>query len=243
MNFDLALFEATLSKSIRAWGLSCSQEALDLMGQFALQIIEVNQGLNLTRILEPEEMAIKNFLDSLSLLLMEWPQELSCLDVGTGAGFPGIPLAMCRSQWSLVLLDSLRKRLNFLEDVAGKLRINNVSTLHARAEDAGQDGNQRESYDLVVSRAVASLPVLLELCSPLVKVGGHFVAFKASEADLEVAQSTVALRELNVELEQTFPIELPLAMGERRLLVFRKTKRTPASYPRRPGLPAKRPLS
>lgn len=242
MSFDLALFNSTLTEGLQTWGLACSSGELAQMGQFALKIIEVNRGLNLTRILEPEEMAIKNFLDSLSLLLLEWPEQLRCLDVGTGAGFPGMPLALCKPEWSVTLLDSLRKRLNFLEETSLEMGMDNVATLHARAEDAGQDRSQRETYDLVVSRAVASLPVLLELCSPLVTVGGRFVAFKASEAQLEVAQSEPAMRKLKVELEQTFSLELPRGMGERNLLVFRKIKPTPSSYPRRPGLPTKRPL-
>ena len=242
MSFDLGIFETTLRDGLKAWNLPCDAKTLAAMGQFSLEIIEVNQGLNLTRIVEPTEMAVKNFLDSLSLLLLQLPTELNVLDVGTGAGFPGIPLAISRPQWSIVLLDSLRKRLNFLDEASQKLGLDNVVTLHARAEDVGQDAKHRESYDLVVSRAVANLPVLLELCSPLVKVGGRFIAFKSGEARQELTASQVALEKLNMELEQTFDLELPLSMGERTLLVFRKIGETPSVYPRRAGLPSKRPL-
>lgn len=242
MNFDQGLFESTLSTAADQWGLSISKAELAKMVQFAKIVVKVNQTLNLTRIVEPEEMAIKNFLDSLSCLLLDWPAKLRCLDLGTGAGFPGVPLALCRPEWSIVLLDSLRKRLTFLEEASQQLGLANVTTLHARAEDAGQDKKQRESYDLVVSRAVASLPVLLELSTPLLKVGGHFVAFKASEAGAELASSARALKELNVELEQVFPLALPVDMGERNLLVFRKIGATPRLYPRRAGIPNKKPL-
>ena len=242
MEFDVSVFQSALLRGLKDWGLEDLASLLPAFTRFAESIVETNQTLNLTRLVDPEEMAIKNILDSLGLLRLEWPLNLRCLDLGTGAGFPGVPLALCRPGWNLVLLDSLRKRLRFLEEAARDLGLGNVSTLHARAEDAGQDKNHRQTYDLVVSRAVAHLPVLLELAIPLVKVGGCFVAYKSSEADAELRESFGAMAKLNVKVEQVFGAGLPLSMGERSLLVFRKDAPTPSSFPRRAGLPNKQPL-
>lgn len=242
MSYDRSLFDQTLRQGLENWNLHLEEEIFTSMGDFAEMIVKANQSLNLTRLVEPEEMAIKNVLDSLSPLALEWPSTLACLDLGTGAGFPGIPLALTNPDWTIVLLDSLRKRLNFLDGVTEALALSNVSTLHARAEDAGRDGKLREQFDLVVSRAVASLPVLLELCTPFVKVGGCFIAFKASGADKELTLSMKAMKELNTKWEQTFSVELPKEMGERNLLVFRKMAKTAPCYPRRAGVPSKQPL-
>lgn len=242
MNFNFGTFSDTLIQGLRQFGLDKLEDKVALMARFADLVLRTNEELNLTRIVEPEEMALKNFLDSLSLLRLEWPVELRCLDLGTGAGFPGVPLAIAQEKWQVTLLDSLKKRLTFLEAAATELELGNVRTFHARAEDAGRDGTQREQYDLVVSRAVAALPVLLELSVPLVKVGGCFAAYKSADVDDEVASAAKAVRVLRVELEQVFPLELPYGMGRRTLLLFRKTGPTPSSYPRRAGIPAKRPL-
>ncbi len=243
MGFDVKQFQSVLVDGLNEWGLTATvEDKIPVMTRFAEAIVDTNRTLNLTRLVGPEDMAIKNFVDSLALLRLGWPSELSCLDLGTGAGFPGVPLALCEPRWSVMLLDSLRKRLGFLDGTAEDLGITNVQTLHARAEDAGQDRGHRQRYDLVVSRAVASLPVLLELASPLVKVGGHFVAYKSSEASAEVHKSSRAMKVLSVELEQVFEMALPLGMGQRNLLVFRKSGPTPGLYPRRAGLPNKDPL-
>ena len=242
MDFNRDLFQSTLLQGLKAWDLDALQTWIPAITRYVELVLDTNQTLNLTRIVEPEEMAIKNVLDSLALLRLDWPARLSCVDLGTGAGFPGVPLALCRRDWSIVLLDSLRKRLRFLDHAAETMGLTNVVTLHARAEDAGQAKEHREKYDLVVSRAVASLPVLLELASPLVKVQGAFVAYKSGDAPSELEQSSKALRELNMQVEHVFPLELPLFMGERNLLLFRKKATTPPLYPRRPGLPGKQPL-
>lgn len=242
MDFDVTLFQSALLQGLEEWELEELSSSLPAFTRFAESIVETNQTLNLTRLVGPEEMAVKNIVDSLGLLRLEWPLTTSCLDLGTGAGFPGVPLALCRPRWSVVLLDSLRKRLRFLEGAARDLGITNVTTLHARAEDAGQDENHRQTYDLVVSRAVALLPVFLELATPLVKVGGCFVAYKSSEAHTELKESSGAMGKLNVGLEQVFEMDLPFSMGERSLLVFRKYAPTPQAYPRRAGLPNKQPL-
>jgi 16S rRNA (guanine527-N7)-methyltransferase len=151
-------------------------------------------------------------------------------------------LAICRPQWDVVLLDSLRKRLAFLESAMNVLGLNNVSTLHARAEDAARNPAYRDSFDVVVSRAVARLPVLLELCLPFVKVGGVFVAMKGSGVEDEVEESGNALAELNGRVRSTIELSLPAGYGQRALVVVEKTGRTKRMFPRRAGIPAKQPL-
>ncbi|MCK9524341.1 MAG: 16S rRNA (guanine(527)-N(7))-methyltransferase RsmG [Limnochordia bacterium] len=242
MSFEREVFQTALETGLKAWDLEEFTPSLPAFADFAESVVETNQTLNLTRIVEPEEMAIKNFLDSLAVLRLEWPQSVSCLDLGTGAGFPGVPLAIVKREWSFVLLDSLRKRLRFLQGTATSQGLTNLGTLHARAEDAGQDKTHRQGYDLVLSRAVAHLPVLLELATPLTRVGGRFVAYKGSEAVAELKASSQAMKELNLDVELVFDIDLPLEMGARTLLVFRKLRPTPPSYPRKAGIPNKQPL-
>lgn len=242
MDFDVNIFEETLTAGFQEWDIRVSFDELTMMKEYAQTIIKVNQTFNLTRITESREMAIKNFLDSLSCLLLDLGSKLDVLDLGTGAGFPGIPLAIIKPEWSFVLLDSLLKRLNFLDETVKKLNLKNINTMHARAEDAGQSSQFRESFDLVVSRAVASLPVLLELAIPFVKIDGIFIAFKGNDAANELKQSSKALKELNCKVEQSFPLMLPLDMGERNLIVFRKIGATPRLYPRKSGTPNRKPL-
>ena|SRR5690554_6070781 len=236
-------FADTLRRGLVEAGITIEEDVQELLLQYAQQVEEGNRKLNLTRITSPEEMAIKHFVDSLACFKLDLTRsEIHCLDVGTGGGFPGIPLAICCPSWKVVLLDSLRKRLNFLDSASENLRLSNVHTLHARAEDAGQDPSYREKFDLVVSRAVARLPVLLELCVPFVKVGGRFIAMKGAGAREEVEESGNALRKLNCTISQILEFELPDDAGERALIVVDKVGSTNPTYPRRAGTPAKNPL-
>jgi 16S rRNA (guanine527-N7)-methyltransferase len=236
-------FRTALEEGLKELRLSVTEAQADQLARFAALVEEGNRQQNLTRITSPEEMAVKHFVDSLSLFLVDLPHSgARFLDVGTGAGFPGIPLAICRPQWDVVLLDSLRKRLAFLESAMNVLGLNNVSTLHARAEDAARNPAYRDSFDVVVSRAVARLPVLLELCLPFVKVGGVFVAMKGSGVEDEVEESGNALAELNGRVRSTIELSLPAGYGQRTLVVVEKTGRTKQMFPRRAGIPAKQPL-
>ncbi|HHT74091.1 MAG TPA: 16S rRNA (guanine(527)-N(7))-methyltransferase RsmG [Firmicutes bacterium] len=236
-------FRTALEEGLKELRLSVTEAQADQLARFAALVEEGNRQQNLTRITSPEEMAVKHFVDSLSLFLVDLPHSgARFLDVGTGAGFPGIPLAICRPQWDVVLLDSLRKRLAFLESAMNVLGLNNVSTLHARAEDAARNPAYRDSFDVVVSRAVARLPVLLELCLPFVKVGGVFVAMKGSGVEDEVEESGNALAELNGRVRSTIELSLPAGYGQRALVVVEKTGRTKRMFPRRAGIPAKQPL-
>lgn len=236
-------FREALAAGLADLGLHIPQAQQEKLTQFAALVEEGNRRQNLTRITSPQEMAVKHFVDSLSCLLVK-PEEtgVRCLDVGTGPGFPGIPLAICRPGWQVVLLDSLRKRLAFLDSAVKELGLQNTDTVHARAEDAGRDSGFRESFDFVVSRAVARLPILLELCLPFVKVGGMFVAMKGAEGKIEVEESGNALSQLGGAVDNIVEFTLPQGFGERMLIVVQKVNPTKQMFPRRAGIPAKQPL-
>ncbi len=195
------------------------------------ELIEWNKKINLTRIVEPEEVALKHFTDSLVITeYLDIPKKASLIDVGTGAGFPGIPLKIYRDDINLTLLDSLNKRINFLNAVSDKIGIES-KTVHMRAEEAGKDLSYREKYDIVISRAVARLNVLAEYCLPLVKAGGYFAAMKASEYKEEIEEAENAVKTLGGEFYSVNEFKLDNA-GERAVIVIKKIKNTPEQYPR-----------
>jgi len=203
---------------------------------FAL-LAEWNQRVNLTAITEPEEVAAKHFADS--LLPMELiPKGARCVDVGTGAGFPGVPLLIMRPDLSMTLLDSLKKRLAFLETLLGELNLRAVP-VHMRAEDAGRDPAHRARYDVALARAVASASALMEWTAPLVRVGGTALFYKGPKADEELASASRATRLLRLEAEL---VDYNVPWGERRVMLVKKTAPTPKEYPRKAGSAEKNPL-
>lgn len=214
--------------------------------RYAELLIRKNQVMNLTALTEPRDVARLHFADS--LLALPVLQE-SCeaagrdakwMDVGTGAGFPGLVLQMARPCGQVFLLDALAKRLRFLQEVSEACTVPAVTYLHGRAEDYGQNPDYREQMDFVVARAVAALPVLAELCLPLVKVGGRFLAMKGPRAGEEVREA--ALRKLGAEVEAIRELVLPGGEEERSLVVLRKLSPTPRRYPRKAGEPSRAPL-
>ena len=205
-------------------------------------LLEGNKRMNLTRIIEPEEVVIKHFIDSLELLLVCKDVQGPLLDVGTGAGVPGIPLKIARPDLKLTLLDSSKKRVSFLSEVVETLRLPDVDVIHGRAEDYAQQNRYREQYATVVSRAVARLNVLAELCLPFVAVDGHFVAYKGPEGGDELQQEKNAIAQLGGLVGKKWEYQLPETMGDRTLLFFQKKVSTPKKYPRKAGTPEKRPL-
>lgn len=212
-------------------GLKISDIQAEQFEQYYKLLIDWNEKINLTRITEKHEVALKHFADSLAVLnFIDIEKDMSLIDVGTGAGFPGIPLKIYREDINLSLLDSLNKRLNFLNTVANELGIE-VNTIHSRAEDAGKDVNEREHYDIAVSRAVARLNTLLEYCLPLVKVGGRFIAMKAADYKDELKEAENAIKVLGGEIASVNEFELKEA-GERAVIVIKKVKPTPEKYPR-----------
>jgi 16S rRNA (guanine527-N7)-methyltransferase len=201
-----------------------------------------NEKFNLTAIKDAQGVQIKHFLDSLSLLKVLRPAALKLVDVGTGAGFPGLPLKIIYPQIQLTLVEATGKKIAFCEAVVEKLKLSGVQIVKARAEELGQDPAHREQYDWVVARAVAEMPVLAEYLLPLTKRGGHALAQKGEGAPAETQTAEGAVKKLGGELEQIIPVELPGIVETRYLVVFKKIAATPPRFPRRPGVPAKMPL-
>ncbi len=238
------LFPERLVEEAGRLGLALNQEHLARLVEYYRALREWNRRLNLTRIIAWEEVQVAHFLDSLTGVLV-WPAGVppeQVADVGSGAGFPGLPLKVYWPAARLVLVESVGKKAAFLREVAGRLGLEGVTVLAARAEKVGQDSGYRETCDLVVARAVAALPVLLEYALPLTRPGGVFVAYKGREVGEEVAAAVGAMEVLGGRLKEVRPLHLPGMEGPRHLVVVNKVAPSPARYPRRPGVPAKRPL-
>lgn len=221
------------------FGVVLMGEQLQKFVQFGRLLLEGNQRVNLTRITEPREVIIKHFLDS--LVVLPYLSGSKVCDVGTGAGLPGIPLAIAKPELELTLVDSLGKRVDFLKHAAVELGLS-LEAVHARAEDFGRNPHFREAYDAVVSRAVAALPVLAEYALPLLKKGGVFFAYKGSQASVEVEAAQRALDLLGGRLEQVMEFSLGSSAEHRSVVIIRKIKGTPSNYPRKAGLPERKPL-
>ena len=241
------VFEARLKEI----GLSLTDRQYEQFDQYYDILVEWNKVMNLTGITEYEEVNEKHFLDSLSIVKScDMTKVSSLIDVGTGAGFPGIPLKIVFPEIKVVLLDSLNKRIRFLDAVIEKLELKCIKAVHGRAEDYGRDGKYREQYDLCVSRAVANLSTLSEYCLPFVKTGGYFIPYKSgkveeglerAKVEEELAAASGAVKKLGSEVERTEDFLLPNG-DERTLVVIRKNKVLEKRYPRKAGLPGKDPL-
>ncbi len=220
-----------LIKNLAEMGIELTESQLEQFDKYYEMLIDWNKRINLTRITEPEEVAVKHFADSLSLLdCYEIPEGAKVIDVGTGAGFPGIPLKIACPDIKLTLLDSLNKRLVFLKEVCENLGIE-AEILHLRAEEGGRKLQLREKFDLVMSRAVARLNVLSEYCLPYVKKGGNFVAMKGPDAHEEIAEGEIAIEKLGGKIEEVVEFYLPDNSG-RTIVIVGKDKNTPKQYPR-----------
>ncbi len=223
-------------------GLILSEEMFPKFEIFYEELLETNKTLNLTAITEMKEVVLKHFIDSMAVTRFYDFSKKSVMDVGTGAGFPGIPLAILCPSARFVLLDSLKKRLNFIDKILEKCEINNVELLHGRAEDFGRDEKYREKFDFCVSRAVAAMPVLLELCTPFVKVGGTFLSYKSERLEEELKTAGLAMKLLNCKLSAEHEYQLPDMDFFRVYAAFEKEKITPKKYPRQAGKPKREPL-
>lgn len=204
-------------------------------------LIEWNKNINLTAITEPEEIIKKHFIDSLTIS-KNIQKDSSIIDVGTGAGFPGIPLKIVREDINIVLLDALNKRLNFLNEVIKENKLENIETVHFRAEEIGKNKKYREKYDIATSRAVAQLNILVEYLLPLVKIGGKCICMKGSNVEEELKNSKKAITLLGGEIEKIEEFILPDSDIKRNVIIIKKVNSTPAKYPRKPGTPAKEPI-
>jgi 16S rRNA (guanine527-N7)-methyltransferase len=234
----------SLSHGVQQFNLTLNTAQQQAFDTYRRELIAWNEKVNLTRIVEPDEVDVKHFLDSLSIypVLPELPADFSLVDVGTGAGFPGLPLKIALPNIHLTLLESTRKKTIFLQHVVDTLKLPNVTVVTTLAEEAGRQSAHREQYDVAVARAVAVLPVLAEYTLPLVKVGGTVIVQKGQNPADELKSAANALGILGGKIAQVLPVNVPGLDAERHLIVIRKRKPTPKQYPRRPGLPAQTPI-
>lgn len=223
--------------------ISLSEEQLEQFQLFYDFMIEKNKVMNLTAITEEKDVVVKHFIDSISLIkYYSFENVRTVIDMGTGAGFPGIPLAILFPEISFTLMDSLNKRIIYLYELVELLKLKNVICIHSRAEELGRDVHHREKYDICVSRAVASLPVLLEYCIPFLKNNGIFIAYKSLLAEDELSQSENAQKKLNCTLKEKEIFSIPDAEYSRCFLMFQKKQNISKKYPRQNGIPKKNPL-
>ena len=206
-------------------------------------ILQWNEFINLTAIRDPEEFTLKHFVDSAACVLMpEYKKADRIIDVGTGGGFPGVPLALLSPEKEFVLMDSLKKRLKIIDELCESIGIKNIKTLHGRAEDLGRSKEHREKYDFCVSRAVANFSTLSEYCLPLVRVGGYMASYKGAGGELELKEATRAIKLLGGEFERWEKTPLDKDGDEHKIALVKKVNKTASKYPRKSGTPSKEPL-
>lgn len=232
-----------LKKKSEMLDISLSEKQLQQFLSYYEMLIEKNKVMNLTAITEKEEVIDKHFIDSISFnKAMDVTRPLKILDLGTGAGFPGIPLKIAYPNLEITLLDSLNKRIKFLDEVIEALGLEGISTIHGRAEDYAKQASYREQFDICVSRAVANLATLSEYCLPYVKEGGCFISYKSGSVEEELEQSKKAIFELGGKVKEVIAFTLPETDIERTFVVIEKVRKTPKKYPRKAGLPSKEPI-
>ncbi len=232
-----------LEDSLKKLNISIDEDQKSKFSKYYSLLLEKNKVMNLTRITDEEEIIIKHFVDSLMIAkVAEMEKVESLIDVGTGAGFPGIPIKIMWPKIKVTLLDSLDKRVGFLQEVIEELNLEGAEAIHGRAEDFGQDDNYREKFDLCASRAVADLSVLSEYCIPFVKEQGEFVSYKADGSEEEIHNAKNAIEVLGGCLERIATETIPGTDIKRQFAVIRKIEKTDSKYPRKAGKPSKKPL-
>lgn len=233
-------------------GVEIDEATMDKLRDFYEILVETNKSMNLTAITEYEDVLYKHFLDSLLVIRAlkdagfekeaEAFEGAKIADIGTGAGFPGIPLKICFPDIKITLVDSLNKRIRFIQETCGELGLKGVTAVHGRSEELGRNPEYRDSFDFVLSRAVASMPVLAEYCMPFAKKGGMFIAYKAEGVENEAKEAEMAVKKLGGEIKKIIPVPLEGTEIVREFVIIKKIADTPKKYPRKAGTPAKEPL-
>lgn len=239
MNYNLEKFK----NGLQQLHIALSEKQMEQFLQYYELLVEKNKVMNLTAITEFDEVVEKHFLDSVSLTKqMDLHQPMKVLDLGTGAGFPGIPLKIVFPELEITLMDSLNKRVLFLQDVISSLQLENIEAVHGRAEEAAKNKKYRESFDLCVSRAVANISTLSEYCLPFVKIGGSFISYKSSTIEDELEDGKKGIAILGGKVKDVYKFTLPDSELQRSFVIIEKEKKTPKAYPRKAGTPSKEPL-
>ena len=239
MNYNLEKFK----NGLQQLHIELSEKQMEQFLQYYEMLVEKNKVMNLTAITEFDEVVEKHFLDSVSLTKqMDLHQPLKVLDLGTGAGFPGIPLKIVFPELEITLMDSLNKRVLFLQDVISSLQLQNIEAIHGRAEEAARNKKYREGFDLCVSRAVANISTLSEYCLPFVKIGGSFISYKSSTIEDELEDGKKGIAILGGKVKDVYKFTLPDSELQRSFVIIEKEKKTPKAYPRKAGTPSKEQL-
>ena len=236
---ELEKFSLEMKEKLNKINVQIEETQLEKFYNYMNLLIEWNEKINLTAITEPKEIILKHFVDCITIV-KHIPKEAQIVDVGTGAGFPGIPLNIMDDSSNYTLVDSLNKRINFLNEIINTLDLENINAIHSRIEDFAK--NNKEDYDVATSRAVASLNILLEYLLPLVKVGGICICMKGSNVQEEIQNSKKALEVLGGKIEKIEEIKLPDSDITRNIIIVRKIKTTPNKYPRKAGMATKEPI-
>lgn len=235
------VFQEKLKKECEKMQIDIKESQIEKFYIYMNLLLEWNQKINLTAITNCDEIIIKHFIDSLTICKY-LKKDSSVVDVGTGAGFPGIPLKIIREDLNIILVDSLNKRIRFLEEVIEKLKLENIKAIHSRAEEFGRDIKYREKFDYATSRAVANLSTLSEYLIPLVKIKGKVISMKGSTIDEELEESKKAINVLGGKVLEIDEFNLPSSDIKRNVVIIEKIKNTPNKYPRKAGTPAKEPI-
>ena len=237
------MFKEELAKAADEYGISLSDTQMAQYNRYFELLVEWNEKINLTAITEPKEVAIKHIIDSITAYDEKlFKDGTTVIDVVTGAGFPGLPLKIFCPKIKLTLMDSLNKRIKFLQTVVEELGLKDVDCVHARAEEGARNKKYRESFDIAVSRAVARLPILCEYCLPFVKKGGHFIALKGMQYNDEAEEAAKAIKVMGGSKTEIRPVKLPELDDKRAVITITKTMPTPKAYPRKAGTPTKNPI-
>ena len=234
-------FKREFEKYLAKMNISLLKEQYGQFYAYMELLIEWNEKMNLTAITDPKEIILKHFVDSLAIAKYV-KEDKSIIDMGTGAGFPGIPIKIYRKDVKVVLADSLNKRIKFLDEVIDKLKLENVETIHCRAEELGKNKQYREKFDYATSRAVANLSTLSEYLMPFVKLNGKCIFMKTIEVEEELEKAKKAIKTLGGKIEKVDKFEIPESDLGRSIIIVKKEKITPSKFPRKPGTPAKEPL-